>query len=102
MQRLPARRVTRWMYCGVIIASAASVSSAQEHTPAPPSPSSETEVKFEVTSVKKSGPPGLTLPSPDGPSLNTALQEQLGLKLEATRGPVDVLVIDSVEQPTPD
>ena len=47
-------------------------------------------------------PPGLTLPSPDGPSLNTALQEQLGLKLEATRGPVEVLVIDSVEQPTPD
>ena len=47
-------------------------------------------------------PPGLTLPSPDGPSLNTALQEQLGLKLDATRGPVDVLVIDSVEQPTPD
>jgi uncharacterized protein (TIGR03435 family) len=47
-------------------------------------------------------PPGLTLPSPDGPSLNTALAEQLGLKLEATRGPVEVLVIDSVEQPTPD
>jgi uncharacterized protein (TIGR03435 family) len=47
-------------------------------------------------------PPGLTLPSPDGPSLNTALVEQLGLKLDATRGPVDVLVIDSVEQPTPD
>jgi uncharacterized protein (TIGR03435 family) len=58
MQRLPARRVTRWMYCAVIIASATSVSSAQEQTPAPPSPSSETEVKFEVTSVKKSGPPG--------------------------------------------
>jgi uncharacterized protein (TIGR03435 family) len=47
-------------------------------------------------------PPGLTLPSPDGPSLNTALREQLGLKLDATRGPVDVIVIDSVEQPTPD
>ncbi len=47
-------------------------------------------------------PPGLTMPSPDGPSLNTALVEQLGLKLDATRGPVDVLVIDSVEQPTPD
>lgn len=47
-------------------------------------------------------PPGLTLPSPDGPSLNTALAEQLGLKLEATRGPVEVLVVDSVEQPTPD
>jgi bla regulator protein blaR1 len=47
-------------------------------------------------------PPGFTLPSPDGPSLNTALQEQLGLKLDATRGPVDVLVIDSVAQPEPD
>src|SRR5687767_8527372 len=29
----------------------------------------------------------------------TALREQLGLKLEATRGPVDVLVIDYVERP---
>jgi bla regulator protein blaR1 len=47
-------------------------------------------------------PPGLTLPSPDGPSLLTAIQEQLGLKIENTRGPVDVIVIDAVEQPTPD
>ena len=47
-------------------------------------------------------PPGLALPSPDGPSLLTALQEQLGLKLENTRGPVDVLVIDAVQPPTPD
>jgi len=58
MQRLPARRVTRWMYFAVIIASATSLSSAQEQTPAPPPPSSDAEVKFEVTSVKKSGPPG--------------------------------------------
>ena len=37
---------------------------------------------------------------PDAPpDLRTALTEQLGLKLEPTRAPVDVLVIDSIERP---
>jgi uncharacterized protein (TIGR03435 family) len=48
-------------------------------------------------------PPGAPpLPSIDanGPSLLTAVQEQLGLKLESQRGPVSVLVIDRVERPT--
>ena len=38
---------------------------------------------------------------PKGPSLFTAVQEQLGLKLESTIAPLDVLVIESISRPTP-
>jgi uncharacterized protein (TIGR03435 family) len=41
-------------------------------------------------------------PVPDTPSIFTALQEQLGLRIERRRGPVDVLVIEGVALPAAD
>jgi uncharacterized protein (TIGR03435 family) len=48
--------------------------------------------------VGRGGPP----PAGDLPSLFTALQEQLGLKLESQRGLVELLLIDRAEKPVDD
>lgn len=52
------------------------------------------------------GPAGPAFPAPppdaNGATLETAIQEQLGLKLDPQRGPVPVLVVEGANQPTPD
>jgi uncharacterized protein (TIGR03435 family) len=42
---------------------------------------------------------GATLPN-SGPSIFTAVQQQLGLKLESRKHPIDLLIIDHVEKPS--
>lgn len=62
------------------------------------------EITFAPDSAPIAAPPGVELPAgdPTAPSLFTAIQEQLGLKLQSTKGPVEVLVVDSIEHPTSD
>lgn len=47
-------------------------------------------------------PPAIRPIDPNGPPFFTALQEQLGLKRQAARDPVDVIVIDGIERPSVD
>ena len=65
---------------------------------------------FELRYAMDLGGPGGRGAAPDAvvppldaslPSLPTALEEQLGLKLDARRGPVEVLVVDGIERPEP-
>jgi len=54
---------------------------------------------------ERAGPPVAPVeapePEPDAPFIFIALEKQLGLKLESTRGPHGFLVIDHIERPSP-
>jgi uncharacterized protein (TIGR03435 family) len=67
------------------------------------------DFKLEWTpdeALRGTAPPGDGTPhegstaGDSGPSIFTALQEQLGLKLESDKGPVEILVIDRIEKPS--
>jgi uncharacterized protein (TIGR03435 family) len=65
--------------------------------------------KFDITANWTPDETQAAAPLPDapkppsgdvGPSIFTAFQEQLGLKLEAQKGPVEIFVIDRAEKPS--
>jgi uncharacterized protein (TIGR03435 family) len=71
----------------------------------------DVDLQWTPQGLRMSGPPGaapgappIPVPPPDarGATLETAIQEQLGLKLDPKRGPVPVLVIERADQPSPD
>jgi uncharacterized protein (TIGR03435 family) len=56
---------------------------------------------FELRWTPDNTPAGSSFADSSAPSIFTAVQEQLGLKLSPSTTPLDVLVIDSAEKPTP-
>jgi len=54
----------------------------------------------DLTFAQLSASADASNPASDAPSLATALEETLGIKLVATKGPVEVVVIDSIDHPS--
>ena len=57
--------------------------------------------RFDIDNLRwSSSPPAASDASSDAPTLETAIEEILGLRLVATKGPVEVIVIDSIDHPS--
>lgn len=62
----------------------------------------DVDLKYQSDQPVAIGPGGVGITTdPTAPSIFTALQEQLGLRLEATKGAVEVLIIDRMQRPGP-
>ena len=91
-----AELATRFpMYVGRIVVDRTGLTGAYQY-----------DLRFGDQPIPGAGPGGgfpfpTTPPDPDAPTLFTALEEQLGLKLVPQTAPVEVLVIDHVQQPKP-
>ncbi len=61
-------------------------------------------IDFRLDWIPEIGEPGAVTrpnaPKPDGPSIFTAVKEQLGLRLEPVKGPMEVLVVEKAERPS--
>jgi uncharacterized protein (TIGR03435 family) len=103
---LYARRDGRMQGAGVEVGKIAQVLSGILNTPVTNSTglNGRYDVQLEWTPdedlIPNNGPVPQPPPEGVGPSLFTALQERLGLKLESKRSAVQVIVIDHVEEPT--